>query len=226
MKKILVPVRGAGKGDNVIAHAAALVRRLKAHLQVSDCRSHSKDLMPFGVPIPRALKTQLLDQISNIADQEEAGLRDGVIAFCKKFKLKITDKPTGKSATASFTEKAGRQVEATRAVGMSKSTLSQAKHIPILSTGSEPNVPTADELVDPLSDWGISAKVETFKPSRIVAKDLLALCQKAGADLWVMGAYGDSHERKTVFGGNTSVHCRPCRNAGHVGPLRSAPSDL
>ena len=34
IRKILVPVRGDGKGDNVLAHAAALAHRYSAHIEV------------------------------------------------------------------------------------------------------------------------------------------------------------------------------------------------
>jgi len=33
ISKILVPVRGDGKGDNVLAHAAVLARGFNAHLE-------------------------------------------------------------------------------------------------------------------------------------------------------------------------------------------------
>ena len=51
IRKILVPVRGDGKGDNVLAHAAALARRFNAHIAVTHCRATAEDLKPFGVPI-------------------------------------------------------------------------------------------------------------------------------------------------------------------------------
>ena len=53
--KILVPVRGDGKGDNVLAHAAALARRFSAHIEVTHCRPRPQDLLPYGVPIPSEL---------------------------------------------------------------------------------------------------------------------------------------------------------------------------
>ena len=38
LSKILVPVRGDGKGDNVLAHAAALAHRYKSHIEVAHCQ--------------------------------------------------------------------------------------------------------------------------------------------------------------------------------------------
>ncbi len=268
MRKILVPIRGDGKGDNVIAHAAALARRMKVHVEISRCRPRPKDLMPFGVSIPKVMQKQMLAQFDNLADQEGIGLREQVTALCKAFNLDMSNVSEGKTATAEYTEEAGRQVdvirhhgrlasviavaqpdkdlnlgtntlkaalfhtarpvlmcplqdnppdvigknitiawngslEATRAVAMSKSIISQADNITILSAGAEPNTPSVEDLVEYLFHWGVNAKVEMFKPSRIVAKDLLALSKKLGADLLVMGAYGDSHEREVLFGGNT-----------------------
>ncbi|MBT6031041.1 MAG: universal stress protein, partial [Kordiimonadaceae bacterium] len=94
-------------------------------------------------------------------------------------------------------------LEATRAVVMSKTIISQADKVTILTAGVEQNTPSEDELVEYLTHWGVSAEIEKFEKSKIVAKDLLAKTAEVGADLLVMGAYGDSHERETLFGGNT-----------------------
>ena len=267
MKKILVPVRGDGKGDNVIAHAAALASRMKVHIQISHCRPREEDLMPFGVPMQKTLRALMLKQINSLADQEELNIRNEIIELCEKFNLSMSN-PSKNSATAEFTEEAGRQVdvirhhgrlasliavaqpdrdqnlgtntlkaalfntgrpvlmcpeqdnspdvigaqiaiawngslEATRAVAMSKSIISQADKVTILTSGAVPNTPSADELVEYLSHWGVEATIEEFKASRVAAKDLLAVSTYVGADMLVMGAYGDSHERETLLGGNT-----------------------
>ena len=111
IRKILVPVRGDGKGDNVLAHAAALARRFKAHIKITHCRARPEDLMPYGVPIPDFLKKQILEQSSDVADKEEAGLKAEVHALAETFKLRMTEKPTGKSASSSWVEEPGRQVD-------------------------------------------------------------------------------------------------------------------
>ena len=85
IRKILVPVRGDGKGDNVLAHAAVLARRYKAHVEITHCRARPEDMMPFGVPIPGFLKKQLLDHAASLADQEEEGLQAEVEALAKQF---------------------------------------------------------------------------------------------------------------------------------------------
>ncbi len=78
IRKILVPVRGDGKGDNVLAHAAALAHRHKSHIEVVHCRPRPEDLMPYGVHIPEFLRKQIVEQSYEVADQEEAGLRQEI----------------------------------------------------------------------------------------------------------------------------------------------------
>jgi len=111
LRKILVPVRGDGKGDNVLAHAAALARGFNAHIEITHCRAKPENLLPFGVPIPAALRAQLVESTSQVFDIEEAGLRDEVLALSKTLNIRMSEKPDGKSVTASFVEEAGRQID-------------------------------------------------------------------------------------------------------------------
>ncbi|MGI9486150.1 MAG: hypothetical protein ACR2RF_09800 [Geminicoccaceae bacterium] len=46
IRNILVLVRGDDKGDNVLAHAAALARCFKAHIEVTHCRPRTEDMLP------------------------------------------------------------------------------------------------------------------------------------------------------------------------------------
>ena len=57
--KILVPIRGDGKGENVLAHAAAIARRHNAHIEAVHCRARPQDMIPSGVAVPPALRQQL-----------------------------------------------------------------------------------------------------------------------------------------------------------------------
>ncbi|MFZ9135989.1 MAG: universal stress protein, partial [Candidatus Puniceispirillaceae bacterium] len=111
IRKILVPVRGDGKGDNVLAHAAALARGFNAHIKITHCRAKPENLLPFGVPIPAALRAQLAESTSQVFDIEEAGLRDEVLALSKTLNIRLSDAADGKSVTASFVEEAGRQID-------------------------------------------------------------------------------------------------------------------
>lgn len=271
IRKLLVPVRGDGKGDNVLAHAAVLARRFKAHIVITHCRARAQDLMPYGVPIPGFLRKQIEEHATDIADQEEANLKDELQALAKQFKLKLVDKPNGKSqATASWVEQRGRQVdvirrhgrladlicvakpdidrnlgtntlraalfftgrpvmmcpdagkvpekigshiaiawngstEAARAVALTLGLTDEADKITILTGGEEIHGASAEDLVDYFGYRGGKATVERFKPSGNVGKQLLEKCAAIGADLMIMGAYSESHEKEAVFGGNTQT---------------------
>ena len=271
IRKILVPVRGDGKGDNVLAHAAAVAHRHMAHIAVVHCRPRPEDLMPYGVHIPEFLRKQILKQSYEVADQEEAGLRKELEALAKTLKLDQSGSNVGKTATLSFVEEAGRQVdvikrhgrladmiavampdrdrnlgqntlktalfhsgrpvlmcppsttppqtlgakvalawngsaESARALSQCKSVLRGADKIWILSNGSDSGPgTTTDDLVSYLKLHELEVMVETFSASRKVGAELLRVSGELGADMMIMGAYGDSHERETVFGGNTQT---------------------
>ena len=268
VRKIILPVRGDGKGDNVFAHAAALAKRFKAHVVVTHCRPRPEDLLPFGVPIPAFMKEQLLGQARKLADLEEEGLEGEFAELAKQFGLKMTDKPTGKSATAFWVEEAGRQVdvikhhgrladvicvakpdrdrnlgtntlkaalfntgrpvmmcptadeppkalgekitiawngstEAARAVALTMGIIEKAGEVVILSCGTEIHGANAEDLLSYFTDRGISARVDRFNAEKKIGEELIDRSKAAGADLMIMGAYGDSHEHESVFGGNT-----------------------
>lgn len=271
IRKILVPVRGDGKGDNVLAHAAALAHRYAAHITVVHCRPRPEDLMPYGVHIPEFLRKQIIKQSYEVADQEEAGLREEVMALARQLNLEVSAGNSGASATVSFLEESGRQVdvikrrgrladviavakpdrdrnlghntlkaalfhsgrpvlmcppaatppvvigarvafawngsaEASRALAQCIAVLRSAEAVSILSNGSDSGAGTsAADLVDFLALHGIAADVKMIGNKGRVGRDLLAASADVGADLMVMGAYGDSHERETVFGGNTQT---------------------
>jgi nucleotide-binding universal stress UspA family protein len=271
IRKILVPVRGDGKGDNVLAHAAALAHRHSAHIEVVHCRPRPEDLMPYGIAIPEFLKGQLLKQSYEVADQEEAGLRSELEVLSKRLRLDQSEASIGRAATVSFEEERGRQVEvikrrgrladviavakpdrdrnlgfntlkaalfnsgrpvlmcppradlpealgvrvalawngsaeAARALSQAMEVLRQADGVWILSNGEDAGPGTsAEHLVDYLALHGIPAAIERFEAARRIGRELLSASAALGADMLLMGAYGDSHERETVFGGNTQT---------------------
>lgn len=271
IRKILVPVRGDGKGDGVLAHAACLAHRYKAHIEVVHCRARAEDLMPYGVHLPDFLRKQIVEQSHKVADQEEAGLRDELETLAAKLNLDCTGDNLGNVATTSFIEAAGRQVdvikqygrladmvvvakpdrdrnlghntlkaalfhsgrpvlmcpptatpptemgrkvtiawngssEAARALAQCRSVLSGADTVWILSNGSDSGQGTsAEDVLSYLALHGITAKVESFASDSKVGSELLRASSDLGADMMIMGAYGDSHERETIFGGNTQT---------------------
>jgi nucleotide-binding universal stress UspA family protein len=271
IRKLLVPVRGDGKGDNVLAHAAALAHRYNAHIDVIHCHPRPDDLMPFGIHLPEFLRRQIVDQAQQVADQEEAGMRDEMAALTAKLKLDQSGNNIGKVATAAFLVEAGRQVdvvrrhgrladiiavakpdrdrnlghntlkaaifhsdrpvlmcpatdtpptdlgrniafawngsaEAARALSQCIAVLREADSVTILSNGEDAGSGTSvDDLVAYLGLHGISVEVTKFGRDQKVGRALLASAREAGADMLLMGAYGDSHELETVLGGNTQT---------------------
>lgn len=127
IRKILVPVRGDGKGDNVLAHAAALAHHHTAHIEVVHCRPRAQDLMPFGVHVPEFMRRQIVEQSYAVADQEEAGLRAELEVLTSKLDLDATGENIGKVATVSFTEEAGRQVDVIKKCGRLADIIAVAK---------------------------------------------------------------------------------------------------
>ena len=271
IRKIMVPVRGDGKGDNVLRHAAVLAHGHKAHIEVTHCRPRPEDLMPYGVPIPDFLRKQIVEQSRQVADLEEANLRDEMKALAAELKLEAQDRPTGDRATVSFAEDVGRQVdvikrhgrladiiavakpdrdrnlgintlktalfhsgrpvlmcphretapetlgdtiaiawngsaEAARALAQSMAVIEGAKSVYVLSNGHDAGPGTsAEDVLDYLRLHGASASIVAFEGGKSIGKALLDACAARGADLLVMGAYSDSHELETLFGGNTQT---------------------
>lgn len=269
IRKILVPVRGDGKGDNVLAHAAAIAHRHVSHVVVVHCRPRPEDLMPFGIYIPDFLRKQLVEQSYKLADQEEAGLRDELGVLARNLNLDDSGRNVGKTATVEFVEVAGRQVdvikrygrladmiavaqpdrdrnlgkntlkaalfhsgrpvlmcpprptvpetlsakvtiawngsaEAARALSQCKSVLRTAEAVWVLSNGSDAGPGTTiDDLMSYLALHHIAASVEKVPRGEKIGQELLRVSAEVGADMMIMGAYGDSHEHEVAFGGNT-----------------------
>ncbi len=268
IRKILVPVRGDDKGDNVLAHAAALAKRFNAHIEVTHCRPRPQDMLPFGVPVPGFLKDQLQQQAADLADQVESGLKEEFDALTQRFGITVSEAPVKGKATASWVEEEGRQVEvikrhgrladlvavaqpeangmlgvnslkaalfhtgrpalmcpetkavpaglgshiavawngsteAARAVALARGLLEEAEKVTILTGGEEIHGTGADDLVAYLQLGGLTSTVERFSGSGNVGEQLVARARGAGANLMVMGAYGDNYEKEVMFGGNT-----------------------
>ena len=111
IRKIVIPVRGDGKGDNVFAHAAVLATRYKAHIAVTHCRPRGEDLIPYGVAVPASLRKLLLSQSADVADQVEEGMREEVETLAAKFGVKMSDGALPDQASAEWIEEPGRQVD-------------------------------------------------------------------------------------------------------------------
>lgn len=96
--------------------------------------------------------------------------------------------------------------EAARALAQSRPMLADAKQVWVLSNGSDAGPgTTAADVLEYLVFHGVHAEIVDLPPGGTVGPALLAAVERIGADLLVMGAYGDSHERETLLGGNTQT---------------------
>lgn len=270
LRKILVPVRGDGMVETVLGHAAALARRHGAHIVVAHCRALPSDFMPYSRPLRAFVRDTVLEQVRELADQEETQLREDLHRLAEKFGLTETDRPDGTQATVGFVEEFGHvadivkhhgrladlivvakpvrdnnlgtnslksalfrtgrpvlmcpreasvppdfgarialgwngSLEASRAVASTLDLVSRAEALTILTAGKgEPHGATTDELIEYYRLRGVSATAAPLS-GRNPGMALLKKTMEIGAGLLVMGAYGHSHERETLFGGNTQT---------------------
>ena len=111
--KILVPVRGDGKGENVLAHAAAIARRHNAHIEVVHCRARPQDMIPYGVALPPALREQLEAQMVELANAEEASLKEKFQARLARLGLELIASgiPPRDRPSAGWCEEQGKQMD-------------------------------------------------------------------------------------------------------------------
>ncbi|WP_135506484.1 universal stress protein [Roseovarius aestuariivivens] len=96
-------------------------------------------------------------------------------------------------------------LEATRALAQGMGLIEAASEVTILTTGSEPHATTAEELQTYLGIRGVTASINRFKRDGNIGRNLLQHATSAGADVLLMGAYHESYERETIFGGNTQA---------------------
>ena len=270
LRKILVPVRGDGMSETVLGHAAALAMHHKAHILVAHCRAQVEDLIPYSVPLPSFTRETIRKQAHELAEQEEAALRQELHRLAEARGLSETGAPDGTAATVTFIEEYGRMadviahngrladliavakpdrdrnlgtnslksalfrtgrpvlmcppdreppaefgariaiawngsLEAARAVALTLDLARAAASVTVLSGGKgEPHGATAEELLDSYALRGITAEILRFD-ARNPGAALLDRTVEVGASLLVMGAYGHSHERETLFGGNTQA---------------------
>jgi nucleotide-binding universal stress UspA family protein len=273
IRRILVPVRGDGKGEGVLDHAVSLARRFEAHVDVLHCRPRPEDMLPYGVSVPPMLRKSILASAGTVADQEEHKVRDQFDAYCERNDLALVDGPPGPEdrLSLSWREESGKQAavvavhgrladliavaqpdrernlglntleaalletgkpvllcppqpvepaaavgrhvavawngsaEAARAVTIGLPLLAAAEQVTIVALSDGAEKPLGPEaLKDYLAGHGIAAGVATEKSkATAVGGALLKIARGSGADLLLMGAYGQSRRRELVMGGVT-----------------------
>ena len=108
---IMLPVRGDGKGDNVLAHAAVLAKSFGARVRVIYCHPRPEDLMPFGVAVPQMVRDQIEQAVAGGAEVARDALLDEFRDLARAFDLAEQSYEQGK-ATARFIHYDGKQVDA------------------------------------------------------------------------------------------------------------------
>ena len=269
MQKILVPVRGDGKGDNVFAHAVALARRSGAHIQVTHCRSRPEDLIPYGVAVSPVLKDQIIEQSVNLLNKQEQGLREEILALAKANGAILAEPSDDDTVTVSFIEEEGRQievirhhgllsdmtavaqpdldrnigtntlqaalfstgrpvmmcpeakskipenlgqnialawdgsVESSRAVMQTLSLLKSAEQVTIITNTTDTIKVSPEELSEFLAMHGVQANISIISKAADISRSILDQAAAVGADMLVLGAYGNSKNLERVAGGVT-----------------------
>ena len=93
--------------------------------------------------------------------------------------------------------------EASRAIALTAEILTRSAEVTILSSGAEVNGAGVESLKEYLQIRGVSPIINRFDAKNNIGQALLSECKNSGADTLIMGAYSNSHERETVFGGTT-----------------------
>ncbi len=117
--KLLVPVRGDGKGANVLAHAAVVARRFNAHIAVLHSRPQPDQMVPFGVPLPASYREKLMDSAKTLADEEEGHLKAIFERTAAEMGLEIVTEglPPHDRPSISWHEATGKQIDTIRIHG-------------------------------------------------------------------------------------------------------------
>ena len=111
VRRILVPIRLDGKGENVLDHALALAAK-NSHIEVVHCRPAPKDLIPFGVSVPSILREQITKSGDELAIAEEKRVIELFEVYARSRKLKVVgpgDKHPKTAMSATFRVERGKQ---------------------------------------------------------------------------------------------------------------------
>ena len=110
--KILVPVRGDGKHEQLLSHAVALAKRFDGHIDVVHCRPRADDMLPFGVVVPASVKEHLEASADLVADSAERELIEVFKSYCRDHDMVLVEDdqppPLGK-LSISWHEEVGKQ---------------------------------------------------------------------------------------------------------------------
>lgn len=119
IRSIIVPVRGDGKGEGVLDHALALAGRFHGHVDVVHCRPRPEDLLPFGIPMNKALREAIQNSVNQSASGEEEKLVGLFEDWCKRHDVEVWDEPPGPGdkVSASWREETGKMANVVSVLG-------------------------------------------------------------------------------------------------------------
>jgi nucleotide-binding universal stress UspA family protein len=169
------------------------------------------------------LRKDILASAGTVADQEERKVRDLFDAYCERNDLTLVDGPPGPEdrLSLSWREESGKQATVIAVQGRLADLIAVAQpdrernlglntlEAALLETGkpvllSPPQPVEPEALKDYLASHDIAAGVETEKSkATAVGGALLKIARASGADLLLMGAYGQSRRRELIMGGVT-----------------------
>ncbi|MEM7633282.1 MAG: universal stress protein [Pseudomonadota bacterium] len=86
IRRIFVPIRNDGKGENVLDHALALAGNA-GHIEAVHCRPAPDDLIPFGVSVPAILREQISSSGEELANAEETQITQQFEDYARANKL-------------------------------------------------------------------------------------------------------------------------------------------
>lgn len=117
--RILVCLRDDGKGEGVMAHAAALAHRTNAHLECVHCRPRADDFMPFGVSVPVGLRDTIRQAAESMTRGQEEALaaRFAELTAALGLERVALGDARAERPTASLEEVDGRMAEVVRGRG-------------------------------------------------------------------------------------------------------------
>ncbi|MEQ9684577.1 MAG: universal stress protein [Rhodospirillales bacterium] len=110
IRNILVPVRGDGKGEQVLNAAVVLAKKFDAHIDVVHARMSSKDMLAYGATL-----AGVRDVVNEIAEthaaEEEARVKKLYEDYCARHGIANISEPRNgmKGVSASWREEKGRQ---------------------------------------------------------------------------------------------------------------------
>lgn len=117
INRVVVPVRDDGNAERVLRHAISLAQATNAHIVVTHCRLRPEDMLPFGVPMSRDMKKQIMTQSASVLNMAETAMRQEVERICDSAGVPMSETPVANTVSAHFIEAEGRQVDVVRRHG-------------------------------------------------------------------------------------------------------------